>query len=201
MIKRIVLLFICLGMVFSLIGCQEKEEPTYIKDKPEPEPVIENTDNNSLVVYFSVTGNTKRVGDMVASLTGSDTYEIIVAEPYTEEDLDYHNKESRTSIEQNDPEIRVDIKSEDIDLNRYDTIYLGYPIWHSQAPRVMSTFVEKYDFNDIKVIPFCTSGSSDIGESDDALCALAGSGNWIQGKRFSGNAEKSEIENWIREIQ
>ena len=188
-------------MVFFLIGCSKKEEPAYIKDKPEPEPVVEDTDNRSLVVYFSVSGNTKRVGDMIASLTGSDTYEIIVAEPYTEEDLDYHNKESRSSIEQNDPDIRVDIKSEDIDLNKYDTIYLGYPIWHGQAPRVMSTFVEKYDFSDIKVIPFCTSGSSDIGESDDSLCALAGSGGWLQGKRFSANTTDEELTDWLKKVQ
>ena len=188
-------------MVFFLIGCSKKEEPAYIKDKPEPEPVVEDTDNRSLVVYFSVSGNTKRVGDMIASLTGSDIYEIIVAEPYTEEDLDYHNMESRSSIEQNDPDIRVDIKSEDIDLNKYDTIYLGYPIWHGQAPRVMSTFVEKYDLSDIKVIPFCTSGSSDIGESDDSLCALAGSGGWLQGKRFSANTTDEELTDWLKKVQ
>ena len=101
-------------------------------------------------------------------------------------------------MEQNTPDIRPEIANE-ISLAGYETIYLGYPIWWGQAPRIMSTFVESHDFTGITVIPFCTSGSSDIGQSDDTLAAQAGSGSWLQGRRFSGNVSKDEMQMWISE--
>ena len=158
------------------------------------------TDEKALVVYFSATGTTKGVAEKIASLTGADLKEIVPAQPYTDEDLDYNNADSRASEEQDSSDARPEI-AEDISLDGYTTVYLGYPIWFGQAPRIISTFVEGHDFTDITVIPFCTSGSSDIGQSDDTLADQAGSGNWVQGRRFSGSTTEEELQEWIDEIE
>ena len=151
-----------------------------------------------LVLYFSATGTTKGVAEKIVALTGADLVEIIPAQPYTAEDLNYNDRTTRATVEQNTPDARPEIANE-ISLDGYDTIYLGYPIWWGQAPRIMSTFVESYDFAGITVIPFCTSGSSDIGQSDDTLAVQAGSGSWLQGRRFSGNVSEDELQMWINE--
>ena len=150
----------------------------------------------TLVLYFSATGTTKGVAERIARLTDADIREIVPAVPYTADDLNYNDRSTRASAEQNDATARPEI-AEDISLDGYTTIYLGYPIWWGQAPRIMSTFVEGHDFTGITVIPFCTSGSSDIGQSDDTLAAQAGSGNWLQGKRFSGGVSDDALREWI----
>jgi flavodoxin len=151
----------------------------------------------TLVVYFSATGNTKAVAEKIASIENADLYEIVPADPYTEEDLDYNDSNSRTTIEQNDPSARPEIGSAPISLDSYSSIYIGYPIWWGDAPRIMSTFVESYDFDGRTVIPFCTSGSSGIGDSGRNLEELAGTGNWLQGERFTKNVSDNELQNWI----
>lgn len=154
--------------------------------------------NNVLVLYFSATGTTKGVAEKIVALTGADLVEIIPAQPYTAEDLNYNDRTTRATVEQNTPDARPEIANE-ISLDGYDTVYLGYPIWWGQAPRILSTFVESHDFTGITVIPFCTSGSSDIGQSDDTLAVQAGSGSWLQGRRFSGNVSEDELQMWIDE--
>ena len=104
-------------------------------------------------------------------------------------------------MEQNDPDARPLIASEEISLEGYKKVYLGYPIWHGQAPRIMSSFVEAHDFDGISVIPFCTSASSGIGQSGTALETQAGSGAWFSGKRFSGNETDDEIRQWIEGLE
>ena len=173
-------------------------------DAPEDSQTEEATlpaDDKSdvLVAVFSATGTTKGVAEKIAKLTGADFYEIIPAEPYTSEDLNYSDSDSRATKEQNDKSARPAIGSEDISLEGYKTVYIGYPIWWGQAPRIMSTFVESHDFDGVTVIPFCTSGSSDIGASDDALAEQSGSGNWLQGKRFSGEVSDDELKEWVKE--
>ncbi|MBR1457690.1 MAG: hypothetical protein IJ594_11105 [Oscillospiraceae bacterium] len=153
---------------------------------------------NVLVLCFSATGTTKGVAEKIAALTGADLKEIEAAQPYTAEDLNYDDRATRATVEQNTPDARPEIANE-ISLDGYDTVYLGYPIWWGQAPRIMSTLVESRDFTGITVIPFCTSGSSDIGQSDDALAAQAGSGSWLQGRRFSGSVSEQELQTWIDE--
>lgn len=164
---------------------------------PEHEEESGNTDDEALVVYFSATGTTKGVAERIASVTNADLYEIIPAEPYSSADLDWHDSNSRTSIEMNDLNVRPEIASDTISLDSYSTIYIGYPIWWGEAPRIMSTFVESYDFSDITVIPFCTSGSSGIGRSGDNLKDLANSGNWLSGDRLDADISESEIQEWI----
>lgn len=201
-------LLCALAMLFSLAACSGQDgassaikNPSQPGDVPTPsgeertEPPAEG--GKVFVAYFSATGNTKGIAEQIAELTGGDLYEIVPAEPYTAEDLDYGNAQSRTSLEMDDPDARPEIGSGDIPLGEYSTLYLGYPIWHGQAPRILSTFVERYDFNGLTVIPFCTSGSSGIGSSADVLAEQAGSGNWLDGKRFNAGASREAIAEWI----
>lgn len=165
----------------------------------DKDSVSENTAAHSdvLVVYFSATGTTKGVAERIASVTGGDLYEILAAEPYTTDDLNYNDRSSRSTTEQNDKNVRPEIGSEDISLEGYTTVYLGFPIWWGEEPRILDTFVEKYSFEGITVIPFCTSGGSDIGRSGPNMEALAGSGTWLDGRRFSGNVSEADLQSWI----
>lgn len=183
----------------------EESEPSQAVAVTEEEELesVENqtTGKDILVVYFSATGTTKSVAEKIADITDADLYEIVPAEGYSAEDLDYNDDSSRTSMEMNDPDARPEIGSETISLEGYSTLYIGYPIWWGEAPRIMSTFVESYDFDSITVIPFCTSGSSGIGESGDNLAQLAGSGTWLAGERFSGSVSEEELKEWIESLQ
>lgn len=150
-----------------------------------------------LVAYFSATGTTKGVAERIAAVTGGDLYEILAADPYTADDLNYNNRSSRSTSEQNDKNARPEIGSVDLSLEGYTTIYLGFPIWWGEEPRILDTFVEKYSFEGITVIPFCTSGGSGIGRSGPNMEALAGTGTWLEGKRFSGNVSEADLQSWI----
>lgn len=161
------------------------------------EPVTEQNEERVLVVYFSATGTTKRVAEMIADITGADLYEIKAAQEYTEADLDWHDSNSRTTHEQNDPEVRPEIGSDPVSLEGYTTVYIGYPIWWGEEPRIMDTFVESSSFEGITVIPFCTSSSSGMGRSGKNLEENAGSGTWLEGKRFGAGATEEELKSWI----
>ena len=158
---------------------------------------VQAAEGKTLVVYFSATGTTRGVAEKIAAITGGDLYEIEAAQPYTEEDRNWHDDNSRTTHEQNDPSFRPEIGSELPSLEGYDTVYLGFPIWWGQEPRIMDTFVESCDFDGITVIPFCTSGSSGIGSSGKNLEANAGSGTWLSGERFGGGVSEDELRAWI----
>lgn len=161
----------------------------------------ENNINNSsktLVVYFSATGNTKGVAEQIASVTGADSFEILAAQPYTEDDLNWNDQNSRSTKEQNDKTIRPEIGSEKINLDGYDMIFIGFPIWWGEEPRIMDTFVESYDFSGKTLIPFCTSSSSPINNAAENLKINTGGGDWKDGRRFSAEASRAEIEEWIK---
>lgn len=155
----------------------------------------------TMVVYFSATGTTKGVAEKIAGITGADTYEIKAAQEYTDADLNWNDSESRSTKEQNDSSVRPEIGSEAISLDGYTTIYIGYPIWWGEEPRIMDTFVESYNFDGITLIPFCTSGGSGIGRSGQNLADNAGSGTWLEGKRFGAGASDDEIRSWIEGLQ
>ena len=206
--KKLFTIFpLLLALLILLSACgQAPTDNTTLPQVDESESKIENPEDtaqssenkkDTLVVVFSATGTTKAVAERIAALIDADLYEIKAAQPYTSADLDWQNQNSRTTIEQNDSSVRPEIGSESIDLAGYKTVYLGYPIWFGQAPRILSTFAEGYDFTGITVIPFCTSGSSDIGQSDDALAEQAGSGNWLPGKRFPGSVSDADLQSWI----
>ncbi len=153
--------------------------------------------SKTLVVYFSATGTTKAVAERIAAVTGADIYEIIPSEPYSAADLNWNDSSSRTTKEMNDPDVRPGIASADISLDGYSTVYIGYPIWWGDAPRIMSTFVRAHSFDGITVIPFCTSSSSGIGGSGRNLAERSGSGNWLTGGRLESTISESQITDWI----
>ena len=159
------------------------------------------THSDTLVAYFSATGTTKGVAEKIASVTGGDLFEILAAEPYSSEDLNYNDETSRSTKEQNDKSVRPEIGSEEISLEGYTTVYLGFPIWWGEEPRILDTFVEKYNFEGITVIPFCTSASSGIGRSGSNMETLAGSGSWLEGKRFGGNVSEADLQDWIEGLK
>ena len=162
----------------------------------EPAPAGKDT----LVVYFSATGTTKAVAQKIAAITDADLYEIKAAQEYTDADLNWHDSSSRTTKEQNDNNARPEIGSEAVSLEGYTTIYIGYPIWWGEEPRILDTFVERYDFDGITLIPFCTSSSSGIGRSGQNLADNAGSGTWLEGRRFGAGASEDELRNWIESL-
>ena len=163
----------------------------------------DNTQENggTLVVYFSATGTTKGVAEKIAGITGADTYEIKAAQEYTDADLNWNDSSSRSTKEQNDSSARPEIGSDAVSLDGYTTIYIGYPIWWGEEPRIMDTFVESYNFDGITLIPFCTSGGSGIGRSGQNLADNAGSGTWLDGKRFDGEVSENELKSWIDGLQ
>lgn len=166
------------------------------KAEPESTTAAPAAHSDVLVAFFSATGTTKGVAERIASVTGGDLYEILAAEPYTSADLNYNDRNSRSTKEQNNKSVRPAIGSKELSLEGYTTIYLGFPIWWGEEPRILDTFVEKYSFEGITVIPFCTSGGSGIGRSGPNMEALAGSGTWKEGKRFSGNVSEAELKSW-----
>ena len=165
----------------------------YTPDVP-PSPGPDGT--KTLVAYFSATGNTRPLAEYAAEHLGADIYEIAPREPYTEEDLAYYT-DCRADREQNDPAARPAISGGVEDMGQYDVVFIGYPIWHGQAPRIISTFLESYDFTGKTIVPFCTSGSSGIGSSATNLHELAGGAEWLDGKRFASGTGREEIEGWI----
>lgn len=159
-----------------------------------------DSDKDTIVVYFSATGTTKGVAERIASVTDADIFELSAAEPYSDADLDWNDKNSRTTLEMNDPDVRPAIADDTVDLDGYETVYIGYPIWWGEAPRIMSTFVEAHDFDGKTVIPFCTSGGSSIGRSGENLASQAGCGNWLAGGRLDANISESELQDWINDM-
>ena len=172
-------------------------------ETPTDEPEEESTEpaGGTLVVYFSMTGTTRGIAEKIATITGADIYEIKAAQEYTSDDLNYNDSETRATVEQKDPTVRPEIGSGPVSLDGYSTVYIGYPIWWGEEPRIMDTFVESCNFEGKTVIPFCTSGSSSIGNSGKNLAANAGSGNWLDGQRFSGSTTEDELRGWIEGLQ
>lgn len=154
-------------------------------------------ENRILVAYFSATGTTEQIARQAAKILRADLFEIVPKEPYTEDDLAY-NTGGRADQEQNNPNARPAISSNVEDMSRYDTVLLGYPIWHGQAPRIISAFLESYDFSGKTILPFCTSHSNGIGSSADNLRGLCSdSTKWLKGQRFGSASAKEEIAAWL----
>ena len=181
-------------------GSSEAEEAPEAETGSSEAEAAPEAHSDVLVAYFSATGTTKGVAERIASVTGGDLYEILAAQPYSADDLNYNDRSSRSTKEQNDKSVRPEIGSADISLDGYTTIYLGFPIWWGEEPRILDTFVEKYSFDGITVIPFCTSGGSGIGRSGPNMEALAGSGTWLDGKRFSGSVSEEELLSWTESL-
>ncbi len=162
----------------------------------QPEPAASG---RTLVAYFSATNTTRPLAEYVADILRADLYEIVPEDPYTDADLAYYTN-GRADREQNDPAARPAISGSLENMADYDVIFLGYPIWHGQAPRIISTFLESYDLTGKTIVPFCTSHSSGIGSSDSNLHALASGANWLAGRRFASGTTRSTMEDWINSL-
>ncbi|MCQ2481266.1 MAG: flavodoxin [Clostridia bacterium] len=156
----------------------------------------ETVTSKTAVVYFSVTGNTEKVAKTIAKEAGADLYEIKPLIPYTDADIAYGNNNCRANQEQNDSSARPEIQNDLSIVTDYDVIYLGYPIWWGTNPRIIQTFLEKYDLQNAKIYLFCTSGSSGIETSVNSLQSQFSGLNIIDGKRFA-NASENEIDVWL----
>ncbi len=155
--------------------------------------------NKVLIAYFSCTGTTESIAKHIEGETNGTLYEIVPEVPYTADDLKYYTN-GRADKEQADPSARPEISGGVEDMEKYDVIFLGYPIWHGQAPRMVSTFLESYDFSGKTIVPFCTSHSSGIGSSDTSLHSLAPNAEWVSGRRFSSGASQSAVADWIESL-
>ena len=163
-------------------------------------PFVAHADNNKiLVAYFSATGNTAEVAQKLATAINADLFEIIPEQPYTSDDLNWQNNQSRTSIEMGDKNSRPQIASKIEDISQYNIVFVGSPIWWGREPSIMDTFIESYDFAGKTVIPFATSGSSDIGDYGANLQALAPNAKVLTGKRFPTDVSGEELKNWADE--
>ena len=196
--------------MFSLSACAscstEREEPmengsekNEQESTPDQKPQTPSDDNDVLVAYFSCTNTTKAVAEDIASITGGTLFRIEPEQTYSSADLNY-NSDCRANREQNDPRSRPAIKHQIKDLDKYGIVFIGYPIWWGEAPRIISTFLESGDFKGKTIIPFCTSHSSGIGSSDANLHSLVSEADWKPGKRFSSGTNKKEIENWVESL-
>ena len=153
-----------------------------------------------LVACFSASGVTKRVGEEIARIAGGDFFEIVPKEIYTSDDLNWMNKKSRSSVEMNDPSARPEIAGTVADMDAYDTVIVGFPIWWGVAPRIIETFLESYDFSGMTVLPFCTSGGSGVGRSDTELHKnVRGDVKWGKGIQIN-RPNETEIRKWLNDL-
>jgi len=187
--KKIILSLFVVLSIFIISGCNNTNKKTKTKN-------INNENNKSVVLYFSATGTTKKVADKIATKSNSDIIEIIPKEEYKSEDLNY-NSDCRANREQRDSKARPEIKNK-IDISKYDTIYLGYPIWWGTNPKIILTLLDTYDFSNKTIIPFCTSGSTGISESVNDLRSYNSKLNIKNGQRFSSSTSDEEILNFIK---
>ena len=192
-------------MVLSLAACTGGNEPADNGGNTEPsqshteEAIAPNTTpagSKILVAYFSATNNTEGVAQQLANGLGADLYEITPEKPYTDEDLAYGNSNSRSSVEMNDPAARPAISGSVENMEQYDVVFIGYPIWWGEAPQIISTFIESYDFSGKTIVAFCTSASSGFGNSDSALRSAAKGAKWLDGHRFAAGASADEVMAW-----
>ena len=167
-------------------------------ETPAPEPTpTPDANAKVLVAYFSATGNTENIAQHLETVLDADLYEIVPQQPYTSADLNYGSSNSRAEQEINDPNARPAISGSVSNMDDYDVVFIGYPIWWGQAPKIIYTFLESYDFSGKTIVPFCTSASSGIGGSISGIQALAPNANWLSGQRFSGSASLSSVESWV----
>lgn len=189
------------AIVADTTGQPSEEIQTEAQDaETEASGTDEQTEDGGkvLVAYFSATGTTKTLAEYAADIMGADLYEIVPEEPYTSADLDYGDSNSRSSIEMDDPSARPAISGSVEDMLRYDIIFLGYPIWWGEAPRIVDTFMESYDFSGKTIVPFCTSASSGMGSSARNLHGLCAEDvTWLDGDRLGSSSSREDMVTWI----
>ena len=220
--KKLIALLLGIIMIFSLAACAGTTPDTPSGTTPSngsqttngtngttgttdstDTPDTPAADGKTLVVYFSGSGNTKRVAEDIAAATGGTLFELVPVTPYTSADLSWTTAGSRVNREHDDESLRdiplVTTTPENFD--EYDTVFIGYPIWWGIAAWPVNNFVKNNDFTGKTVIPFATSASSGMGQSGSLLAEMAGTGNWQEGHRFSSGASKSTVEEWVNGLK
>lgn len=167
------------------------------------EKAEETEGGKTLVVYYSATGNTEEAANYIASATDGDLFELEPVVPYTDDDLDYNDEDSRVVYEHEHPEDRnIELMESTIEnWNEYDTVFIGYPIWWHAAAWPVDTFIKANDFTGKTVIPFCTSGSSGLEDSGELLKEMAGTGEWLEGTRFSSSVSEDDVQAFIESLE
>lgn len=161
---------------------------------------MDKKNDKALVVYYSETGTTEAIAKKISQVTGARLYRIEPTQPYSTADLDWQDDNSRSTKEMNDRTARPAIKNGKVNLDGIDTVYLGYPIWWDQAPRVVNTFIEDNDLSGKKIITFCTSGETSIDGSVRQLKTDYPTLDFVKGKRLNGDSV-NEIEKWISSLK
>lgn len=227
MMKRAFTLLMSILLAFSLAGCSnqadsgsrqvaevtesavsenEQEESRQSGEAPaenqEAGQEREGENGKTLVVYYSASGNTEAVARYIAEAANADTFELVPVEPYSEEDLDWTAEGSRVNREHDDEGLRnIELVETTVaDWDSYKTVFVGFPIWWGIAAWPVDSFIEENDFSGKTVIPFCTSSSSGLGESGERLAEAAGTGNWLEGQRFSSGALEEDVQEWVSSL-
>ena len=212
--KKIISLLLCLCMIFTLSACggqngdnkdaSKSDNDSSNVQSQEGSDEAENAEGNTamgktLVVYFSATGNTEEAANYIASATGADLFELTPEKPYSDDDLDWTDDNSRVVYEHDNPDDRevALVESAVSDWDSYDTVFIGYPIWWGIAAWPVDGFIAANDFTGKTVIPFCTSASSGLGESGTLLEEAAGTGDWLEGMRFSSGVSEADVQSWV----
>lgn len=199
--KRFAAMLMSLLLCVSMSACSA---PAQDDDAGTAEPsTTENTQDtggqNVLVVYYSATGNTESVANDIAATLDADVFELEPVDPYTEEDLNWTDDNSRVVAEyENEDERDVELVNTSVDnWEEIDTVFIGYPIWWGIAAWPVNQFIENNDFTGKTVIPFCTSSSSGLGESGELLAQMAGTGDWQEGMRFRSGVDEADVQEWV----
>ena len=208
--KKIAAIFMSIFILTGFTACSnagnETAETQSAATAARNEENGANTDliqeGKNLVVYFSASGNTKNVAELIAAETNADMFELIPKDPYTTADLNWSDDNSRVTYEHDHDEARnIELESTSVEnWESYETVFVGYPIWWHIAAWPVNDFVKANDFSGKTVVPFCTSASSDLGESGELLAEMAGTGNWLDGKRFSSGASEEDVHSWIESL-
>lgn len=222
--KKLIAFLLNMLLVFNFVACSStssNNDPSQTTSKSQDtNQVSEEIPNNittepadssepidwaggkTLVVYYSASGNTEGAANYIAAATGGDLFELVPKNNYTDADLNYVDSDSRVVYEHDHPEARdIELVKSTVDhWDEYDTVFIGYPIWWQIAAWPVDGFVKANDFTGKTVIPFCTSASSGLGDSGKLLAEMAGTGNWLEGQRFSSSVSEQTVMDWIEEL-
>ena len=209
--KKLFSLLLAAAMLLTLAACGTAntggtvDEPknNTAADTADPAPddtTPESTGGKVLVAYFSTTGHTKTIAEHLQTALDADLYEIVPQEPYTDADLDYNTDGCRANREQNDDAARPAISGSVEDMDGYDVVFIGYPIWWGQAPKIVYTFLESYDFSGKTIVSFCTSGGSGMGGEDILKAACSKETKWLPGKRLSSRESAVSVQKWVESL-
>lgn len=204
--KKVITLIMSLFLVLGLSGCsnnlQDESSNSSTNENKTENTNTTTTDSKTLVVYYSATGNTEEAANLIAQETNGDLFELEPVEPYSDDDLNWSDENSRVVYEHDNEDARnVELVSTTVEnWDEYDRVFIGYPLWWQIAAWPVNSFVENNDFTGKTVIPFCTSSSDGIGESGQLLADMAGTGNWLEGRRFSSSVSQDDIQEWIASL-